>query len=421
LNGEKPVRRVYMDHAATTPVDPEVVEAMLTYFTRRFGNASSLHSFGREAHQALEEAREKVASLIGARREEIIFTSGGTESDNLAIKGIVYKNRDRVTQSPGSHIITSSIEHPAVLETCKYLEERGFKVKYLPVDREGLVNLNMLEESIGKGTVLITIQHANNEIGTVQPIEEIGKIAKEKGVTFHTDAVQTYGKVPIDVAKMKIDLLSLSSHKIHGPKGAGALYAKRGVAFEPLAHGGGHERGLRSGTENVAGIVGLGKAAELAKSRFDSDTARLIGMRDRLIKGALEAVEESYLNGHPTRRLPNNAHLRFTGVEGESLVLMLDGEGIAASTGSACSSKKLEPSHVLMAIGLNEVEAHGSLRLTLGRENTEEEISYVLEKVPAVVARLREMSPIWRKELDMEKWKKRLEMEERRSKEVELK
>jgi len=421
LDVAKAVKRVYMDHAATTPVDPEVVEAMLPYFTQKFGNASSLHSFGREANRALEEARAKVASLIGARREEIVFTSGGTEADNLAVKGVIYRNREKLRRLPGPHIITTQIEHPAVLEACRHLERQGFRVKYLPVDKEGLIDLKMLEESIGEGTALITIMHANNEIGTIQPLEEIGKIAREKGVIFHTDAVQSYGKVAIDAASMKIDLLSLSAHKIYGPKGVGALYVRSGVTFEPLVHGGGHERGMRSGTENVAGIVGLGKAAELAKARFDSDNPRLVRMRDRLIEGVLSSVEEAYLNGHPTRRLPHNAHFRFTGIEGESLVLMLDGEGIAASTGSACSSKKLEPSHILMAIGLNEVEAHGSLRLTLGRENVEEDVAYVLERLPPIVARLREMSPIWRKQLDLEKWRKQMELEERRSREVELK
>ncbi|MEM3737155.1 MAG: cysteine desulfurase NifS [Candidatus Bathyarchaeia archaeon] len=411
-----------MDHASTTPVDPEVIEAMLPYFASRFGNASSLHSFGREAHQALEDARRRVADLIGAKTEEIIFTSGGTEANNLAIKGIAYKNCNKVVRYPnGPHIITSQIEHPSVLETCRYLEGCGFKVRYLPVDREGVVDLQALEDSVGEGTILITIMHANNEIGTIQPIEEIGKIAKEKGVAFHTDATQSCGKVPIDVEGMQIDLLSISAHKMYGPKGVGALYARRGVALDPLIHGGGHERGMRSGTENIAGIVGMGKAAELAKDRFNSDVYRLAILRDRLINGILNNVEESYLNGHLTMRLPNNAHFRFTGIEGESLVLMLDVEGIAASTGSACSSKKLEPSHVLMAIGLNEVEAHGSLRLTLGRGNTQEDVEYVLERLPRVVARLREISPLWRRELDIDKWRRRMEVEGRRSKEVELK
>ncbi|MDI6855689.1 MAG: cysteine desulfurase NifS [Candidatus Thermoplasmatota archaeon] len=414
------MKRIYLDHAATTPIAQEVLKEMLPYFTEFYGNASSLHSFGREAHNAIEKARAQIANLIKAKEEEIIFTSSGTESDNLAIKGIAYRHKELITDFEGPHIITSAIEHPAVLETCKYLEQQGFRVKYLPVDKYGFVNVEELENSISKGTFLITIMHANNEIGTIEPIEEIGKIAKERDVILHTDAVQSFGKVPIDVGKMNADLLSVSAHKIYGPKGVGALYIKRGVQVEPFIHGGGHERGLRSSTENIAGIVGLGKAAELAQQRIESDAAYMTKLRDKLIKNITENVEESYLNGHPTKRLPNNAHFRFTGIEGESLVLSLDEKGIASSTGSACSSKKLEPSHVLLAIGLNEVEAHGSLRLTLGRENTEEEIDYVLGVLPEVVERLRKISPLWGKKLELEEWKKKLEKEERKSKEIEL-
>ncbi len=413
--GEDRMRRIYMDHAATTPVDPMVVKAMLPYFSEYFGNASSLHSFGSEAREVMEAARQKTANLVGAERREMIFTSGGTESDNLAIKGVAYKNRDK-----GDHIITSSIEHPAVLETCRHLESRGFKVTYLPVDRYGMIDLADLEKAITKKTILITIMHANNEIGTIEPVEEIGRIARERQVYFHTDAVQTVGKIPIDVKSMKIDMLSISSHKIYGPKGVGALYMAKGVRCDPIIHGGGHERGMRSSTENVAGIVGLGKAAELAEERMATDTPYLTDLRDRLTKGVLEGIEESYLNGHPSKRLPNNGHFRFTAIEGESLIMGLDAKGVAGSTGSACSSKKLEASHVLLAIGLNEVEAHGSLRLTLGRENTPEEVDYVVNALQEVVGNLRSMSPLWGKRVEFEKWKQRMEEEEHRSKEIEL-
>lgn len=389
-----------MDHAATTPVDPQVVEAMVPYFTRYFGNASSLHSFGREAYDALERARTNVARLIRAEEEEIIFTAGGTESDNMAIKGMAFRNR-----SKGKHIITSPIEHPAVIETCSYLERAGFRITYLPVDKHGLVDLFELEKAITKETILITIQHANNEIGTIQDIEAIGKIAQEKDVPFHTDAVQSVGKIPIDVNRAHVSLLSMASHKFHGPKGVGALYVRKGVALEPVIHGGGQEKGLRSSTENVPGIVGLGRAAEVAYERMIPDAERMSTMRNRIITHVLSEIPLSYLNGHPTQRLPNNAHFRFDGVEGESLILSLDGKGIAASTGSACSSKKLRPSAVLMAIGLNEVQAHGSLRLTLGRENTEEEASYVLDVLPEVVSKMRAISPLWQKKIEVEKWR----------------
>lgn len=409
------MRRVYMDHAATTPVDPLVVKAMLPYFSECFGNASSLHSLGRDAFEAVEAARQKVANLIGSENNEIIFTSGGTESDNLAIKGVAYKNRDK-----GNHIITSSIEHPAVLETCRHMESEGFKVTYLPVDRLGMINLAGLEKAITEKTILITIMHGNNEIGTIEPVEEIGKIARERKVYFHTDAVQTVGKIPIDVKSMNADLLSMSAHKIYGPKGVGALYVAKGVRCGPIIHGGGHERGMRSSTENVAGIVGLGESAELAKQRMATDMPYLTDLRDKLTKGVLGSIQESYLNGHPSKRLPNNANFRFTAIEGESLIMGLDAKGIAGSTGSACSSKKLEASHVLLAIGLNEVEAHGSLRLTLGRENTDEDVEYVLNALQEVVGDLRSMSPLWGKRLEFEKWKQRMREENHRSKEIEL-
>ncbi|VVB97456.1 Cysteine desulfurase IscS 2 [uncultured archaeon] len=382
-------RQVYMDHSATTPVDSLVVEAMLPYFSENFGNPSSLYTIGRQARRAIEESRQKVADLIGAKKEEIIFTGSGTESDNLAIKGIAYRNRKK-----GDHIITSSIEHHAVLHTCKYLETQGFKVTYLPVDKEGLVNPKDVEKAITPQTILITIMHANNELGTVQPIEEIGKIAKEKNIPLHTDAVQTAGKIPVNVDTLGVSLLSISAHKIYGPKGVGALYLRKGTFVEPQLHGGGHERNLRSSTENVPGIVGFGKACELAKGRLP-DEERLAGLRDRLIKGILE-IKDSYLNGHPVKRLPNNVNVRFSFIEGESMILNLDMKGVAASTGSACSSTSLEPSHVLMAIGLKPEEAHGSLRLTLGRGNTQEDVDYVVSVLPEIVNKLRMISPLAR-------------------------
>jgi len=362
---------------------------MLPYFSEKFGNPSSLYTIGRQARRAIEESRQKVADLIGAKKEEIIFTGSGTESDNLAIKGIAYKNRKK-----GDHIITSSIEHHAVLHTCKYLETQGFKVTYMPVDKDGLVNPKDVEKAITPQTILITIMHANNEIGTIQPIEEIGKLAKEKNIPFHTDAVQTTGKIPVNVDALGVSLLSISAHKIYGPKGVGALYLRKGTFVEPQLHGGGHERNLRSSTENVPGIVGFGKACELAKERLPEE-ARLADLRDRLIKGILE-IKDSYLNGHPVKRLPNNANVRFSYIEGESMILNLDMKGVAASTGSACSSTSLEPSHVLMAIGLKPEEAHGSLRLTLGRGNTQEDVDYVVSVLPEIVNKLRMISPLAR-------------------------
>ncbi len=380
-------KQVYMDHSATTQVDPTVVEAMLPYFSEKFGNPSSMYTIGRQARRAIEEARQKVADLIGAKKEEIIFTGSGTESDNLAIKGIAYKSRTK-----GNHIITSSIEHHAVLHTCKYLETQGFKVTYLPVSKEGLVNPDDVEKAITSETILITVMHANNEIGTIQPIEAIGKIAREKNVPFHTDAVQTAGKLPINVDALGVNLLSMSAHKIYGPKGVGALYIRKGTFVEPQLHGGGHERNIRSSTENVPGIVGFGKAAELAKERLPQE-AKLANLRDSLIKGVL-GIKDSYLNGHPTRRLPNNANFRFSYIEGESMILNLDMKGVAASTGSACSSTSLEPSHVLLAIGLKPEEAHGSLRLTLGLGNTQEDVDYVVSILPEIVNKLRMISPL---------------------------
>jgi cysteine desulfurase len=387
------MKRIFMDHASTTKVDDEVINAMLPYFSKYYGNPSSIHAFGREAREAVDNARTHVSELLGARDDEIIFTAGGTESDNLAIKGTAYLNKEKRT-TKGPHIITSTIEHPGVLEVCRHLETQGYQVKYLPVDKYGLINLEELQNSISKNTFLISIMFANNEIGTIEPIEEIGKIAHEHDILFHTDAVQAVAKEPIDVKKQHIDLLALSSHKIYGPKGVGALYLRNGVKLQPIIHGGGHERGLRSSTYNVPGIVGLGKATELAKQRLLKDTAHMKTLRDLLIKNLL-TVEESYLNGHPEKRLVNNAHFRFTGIEGESLLLGLDEQGIASSTGSACSSQKLQASHVLLGIGLDPVQAHGSIRLTVGRENTKDEISTVSKAVPDVVGKLRVMSPLW--------------------------
>ena len=383
------VRPVYMDHSSTTPVDPVVAEAMHPFFSGKYGNPSSLYTIGREAKRAIEEARQKVADLIGAKKEEIFFTGSGTESDNLAIKGIAYKNREK-----GNHIITSSIEHHAVLNTCKFLEKQGFNITYIPVSHEGLVNPDDVEKAITKETILISIMHANNEIGTIQPVREIGKIAKENEIPFHTDAIQTAGKIPVNVDDLNVDLLSLSAHKMYGPKGVGALYIRKGTRLEPLLHGGGHERNMRPGTENVPGIVGFGKAAELAKEHLP-DEEKLAVLRDSLIKGILE-IEDSYLNGHTTKRLPNNANFRFSFIEGESMVLTLDMNGIAASTGSACSSTSLEPSHVLTALGLKPEEAHGSLRLTLGTGNTQEDVDYVVSVLPGIVEKLRMMSPLAR-------------------------
>jgi cysteine desulfurase len=385
------MKRIYLDHSATTPVAPEVLKAMLPYFTEKFGNASSLHSFGLEAKQALEESREKVAGLLGAEPEELIFTSGGTESDNLALKGIAYRNKKL-----GKHIITTGIEHPAVLETCRKLESEGFEVAYLPVTSEGLVEPGTLKAAIRSDTILISVMHANNEIGTIQPLEEIGEIAAEKDIYFHTDAVQSVGKIPTDVNALGVDLLSLSSHKLYGPKGIGALYVRKGTKLESIVQGGGHERGLRSGTENVAGIVGLARAAELAQETMADEAERLGWLRDRLADLVLERVKDAWINGTMKKRLPGNLNFGFRYVEGESLLLFLDSKGIAVSTGSACSSKKLEPSHVLLSLGLLPEECHGSLRITLGRSNTIEDVDYVAQAIVEAVERFRSISALGR-------------------------
>jgi len=387
------MRRIYLDHAATTPVAPEVAKAMAPYFSRDFGNPSTLYSYGREAKVALEEARTKVARLIGTKEpEEIVFTSGGTEADNFALCGIAWANQEK-----GNHIITTSIEHHAVINVCKFLEKRGFKVTYLSVDKNGLVDPLELKRAITDRTILVSVMHANNEIGTVEPVQEIGEIVKGKGVYFHTDAVQTAGHLSIDVDKLKVDLLAMSAHKLYGPKGVGALYIRKGTKIVPFLYGGEQENKRRASTENVAGIVGFGEACSLAQKDMAEEEKRLTYLRDKLIGDILTRIEDSRLNGHPKKRLPGNANVSVEGVEGESMLLNLDLVGICASSGSACTSSILEPSHVLTAIGVSPEVAHSSLRFTLGKENTEEDINYVLKVLPEIVERLRSMSPIYQK------------------------
>lgn len=384
------MRQVYLDNNATTRMRKEALDAMLPYYKDIYGNASSVHQFGRTARKAIDEARAKVAGLLGAASaEEIIFTSGGTESDNYAIKGAV-----QALRSKGNHIITSAIEHQAVLNTCKFLEKEGCKVTYLGVDRYGVVNTEELKKAITDNTILITIMYANNEMGTIEPVEEIGAIAKEKGIYFHTDAVQATGKLPFSVKDMNIDLLSMSAHKIYGPKGTGALYIKKGAKLTPQMHGGHHEMNKRAGTENVAGIVGLGVAAELAKKEIAREGA-IKELRDYLYKGIISKTEDVKLNGHPDHRLPNTLNVSFTYLEGESIILNLDMEGIAASTGSACTSGTLEPSHVLTAMRVDPVNTQGSVRFSLGRDNTKEDMDYCLEVLPPIIKRLRAMSPLY--------------------------
>jgi cysteine desulfurase len=379
-----------MDYAATTPADPRVVEAMLPYFSEVYGNPSSFHTFGQEANGPVEEARAKIASFLGARPAEIVFTGGGTESDNHAIKGAAWANRKK-----GDHIITSAIEHHAVLEACRFLEKEGFRVTYLPVDGEGLVDPDAAAGAITDKTILVSIMHANNEIGTIQPIAEIGKIAREKGVLFHTDAVQTFGHLPFTVDELGVDLLSASAHKLYGPKGVGLLYIRKGTRIVPLLHGGEQEGGRRASTQNVPGIVGFGKAVELAEETLGEEAARLTALRDRFIRRVFERIVGVRLNGHPVRRLPNNVNLCVESVEGEGMILSLDMLGIACSTGSACSSKSLEPSHVLLSIGLPHEISHGSLRFSLGKYTKESDVDTVVERLAQVVGRLRAMSPLY--------------------------
>lgn len=395
--GEK--RFVYMDHAATTFTKPEVFEAMLPFLKDRFGNPSSLYSIGREGKEAVEAAREQLAKALGANLEEVYFTSGGTESDNWAIKGTAFAR-----QKKGKHIITTPIEHHAVLYPCKYLETQGFEVTYLPVDKHGLIDPAEVEAAIRKDTILISVMYANNEIGTIEPIPEIGEVAREHEIPFHTDAVQVIGKIPLEMKKKdrNIDILSLSSHKFYGPKGVGALYIREGTEIDNYMHGGGQEQKRRAGTENVAGIVGLGKAIELAAENLENHNERMKKMRDSLLAGVLE-IPSCRLNGHPEKRLADNLNFSFEYIEGESLLLMLDQMGICCSTGSACSSGSLEPSHVLRAIGLPPEIAQGSLRLTLGDENSEEDIDYVLEVLPETVKKLRDISPFYKPENACEK------------------
>lgn len=383
-------KTVYMDYAATTYTKPEVLEEMIPYFTEFYGNPSSIYSISRETKKAIDKARNRVAKAINADPMEIYFTGGGSEADNWVIKGIAFAN-----QNKGNHIITTKIEHHAVLHTCEYLEKQGFEVTYLDVDEEGLIRLEELKNAIKPNTILVTIMTANNEIGTVQPIKEIGAICKERKVFFHTDAVQAIGHIEMDVKNMDIDALSLSGHKIYGPKGVGVLYLRKGIRIHNLLHGGAQEKNRRAGTENVAGIVGLGKAIELAMENLTKEKERLIYLRDKLIKGLLE-IPYSKLNGSVgDRRLPGNVNISFEFIEGESVLLMLDAKGICASSGSACTSGSLDPSHVLLAIGLPHEVAHGSLRLTMGAKTTEEEVDYVIETVPAIVQRLRDMSPLY--------------------------
>jgi cysteine desulfurase NifS len=382
-------RPVYMDHAATTFMKPEVLAAMAPYFSRYFGNPSSLYRFAGESRQGVEEARGQVGAALGAEPNEIFFTAGGSEADNWAIKGAALANRKL-----GDHIVTSGIEHHAVLHTCAWLEKQGFSVTYLPVDEFGRVDPGDVEDAITDKTTLISVMMANNEIGTIQPVAQIGRIAHDHGVLFHTDAVQAVGAVPIDVDAMGIDLLSLSGHKFYGPKGTGALYIRRGTRVESLIHGGAQERGRRAGTENVPGIVGLGRAIELATADIEGHNRRIAAMRDRLVRGVLGSIPDARLNGHPIERLANNANFSFRYVEGESILLLLDARGICASTGSACSSASSEPSHVLLATSLPHEEAHGSLRLTLGDANTEEDVDCVLDVLPEVIGRLRQISPL---------------------------
>ena len=384
-------RRIYVDNSATTPIHPQVLEEMMPYFTESYGNPSSIHFFGREARKAMDKARERIALGLGAKTEEIYFTGSGTEADNWAVKGVAFANKKK-----GNHIITTKIEHHAILHTCEYLEKQGFDVTYLDVDEYGLVNPDDVENAINDRTILISVMFANNEIGTIQPIEEIGKIAKKRAVYFHTDAVQAMGNVDINVDKLGVDLLSISGHKIMGPKGIGALYVRKGTRIDNLIHGGAQERKRRSGTENVAAVVGMGKAVQLAVENLDQHVRKMTYLRDALIDGIKERIPHVRLNGHPSQRLANNVNFSFEFVEGEALLLSLDMEGIAASSGSACTSGSLDPSHVLLAIGLSHETAHGSLRMSLGEINTREDIDYILDKLPAIVEKLRALSPLFK-------------------------
>jgi len=381
-------KRIYLDYAATTPVDPQVVKAILPYLTEKFGNTMSLHSYGQKTNEAVEKARKTIARFINAQPTDIYFTASATESNNLALKGVAFANKHK-----GRHIIISSIEHDCIIESAAWLEKQGFEITKLPVDQYGLIDPKQLERKIKKDTILVSIIHGNNEIGTIQDIKQIGKICREKNVYFHTDASQSFGKIPIDVEKMNIDLLTASSHKIYGPAGAALLYVKKGVLIEPLLHGGGHEKNLRSSTLNVAAIIGFAKAVEICQKKMDKENEYLKKLRDKLIDGILSKIKGAYLNGHPIQRLSNNVNFSFPFVEGESLVFKLDSLGISCSTGSACSSRTLEPSHVLLALGLPPQGAHGSLRISLGRWTKESDINYLLKVLPKTVEKLRKISP----------------------------
>ncbi len=396
------MKRIYLDHAATTPLDARVLKEMEPYFLENYGNASSLHSFGREAREAVEKSREAVAKILNAKPDEIVFNSGGTEGDNTALRGVIKASKTK-------RIVTSKIEHHAVEHTSKELEKEGAEVEFVEVDSEGFVDVAAIEKALAKETAIASIMHANNEIGTIEPIAEIGEMCREKGTIFHTDAVQSVGKEKIDVEKMNIDLLSASGHKFYGPKGVGFMYIKKGTKILPILHGGGHEKGMRSGTENVAGIVGLAKALEIAENEREKETAREKKLAERLVKGISE-IGNSWVNGPEigSKRLSNNINLGFDFVEGESMVFMMDEKGIACSTGSACSTKDLNPSHVLMAINLKPWKAHGSLRITTGRGTTEKDIDYAVESISEIVKRLREISPL-RKGKDISKFEKGFE------------
>ena len=389
------VRKVNLDYAAGKPIDPIALESMLPYIKERYGNPSSLHTMGQDVKQALEDARDKIAQLINAEKSDtIIFTSGATESNNLAIKGAANRNKDK-----GTKIVTSSIEHMSVLNTVKYLTTKGFQAGYVPVDKYGTLDLESLERELNDQIVLVTIVYANGEIGTIEPIQEISKIVHSKNALLHVDATAAAGQIPIDVQAQGIDLMTISSNDMYGPKGTGALYVKSGVRIEPLHHGGGQEKGLRSGTENIPSIIAFGKAAEIAKQEMQNNNLKLTKLRDRLIEGLTKPIPYAYLNGHPTNRLPDNISVRYSFIEGESILLSLGINGVLVSSGSACASKTLEPSHVLLATGLKHEEAHGSIMLTLGRENTKEDVEYVISLMPSIINRLREMSPLTIKEL----------------------
>jgi len=386
------MKKIYFDYAATTPVDEQVLKAMLPYFDKIFANTSSIHYFGAKADQALQTSRKKIAALLQVEAEDIIFTGSATESNNLAIKGFAFANKNK-----GNHILVSSVEHDCVLGSANWLKTQGFKVDYIPVEKDGTVKVDFIKKNIRKETILVSVIHANNEIGTIQPIRQIGQICLKRNITFHTDAVQSFGKIPVDIKQNNIDMLTASSHKMYGPKGAALLYIKKGINLTPILHGGGHEKGLRSSTVNVAAIVGFAKACELCFGQMSTEARRLINLRDILIKGILKNIPDSHLNGNPEKRLPNNINVRFDAIEGEGLVMLLDEKGIACSTGSACSSASLLPSHVLLACGIDAGHAHGSLRISLGRWTRKEEVDYLLKVLPGIILKLRKISPFGKK------------------------